>query len=127
MSDEAQLPAPADASVSPSASVSVVQRDPGLQPERTTLAWFRTSLASSVVSLLLLRGLDRADPELAGLAVASWALATGAYVAATLTHRRRVLGVREERYPRPGWAVLSLSASVMALAAGAIHLALQAP
>ncbi len=103
------------------------ERDPGLQPERTTLAWFRTSLASSVVSLLLLRGLDRADLELAVLAVASWVLAAGAYLAATLTHRRRVLGVREEQYPRSGWAVLTLSASVMALAAGAVHLALRAP
>lgn len=99
--------------------------DPGLQPERTTLAWYRTALASSVVALLLLRALARAGPVLLGLAVLSWALALGAYICASTTHRRRVRGIRDERYPRTGWAVTSLTLSTTALAGGALHLAAQ--
>ncbi len=99
--------------------------DPGLQPERTTLAWYRTALASSVIALILLRSLGLAGPVLLGLAVLSWTLAMGAYVSASITHRRRVCGIRDEHYPRTGWAVTSLTLSTMALAAGALHLAAQ--
>lgn len=99
--------------------------DPGLQPERTTLAWYRTALASSVIALILLRSLALSGPVLLGLAVVAWALALGAYVCASLTHRRRERGIREENYPRSGWAVTSLTLSTMALAGGALHLAAQ--
>ncbi len=99
--------------------------DPGLQPERTTLAWYRTALASSVIALLLLRSLARSGPVLLGLAVLSWALAVGAYISASITHRRRVRGICDEKYPRTGWAVTSLTLSTIALAGGALHLAAQ--
>ncbi|MGK5738756.1 DUF202 domain-containing protein [Micromonospora sp. URMC 103] len=50
-------------------------RDPGLQPERTRLAWRRTALASTVVTVLVVR-LAPADGRfgavLAGLAIVTW-------------------------------------------------------
>jgi len=63
--------------------------DPGLQPERTALAWRRTALALVVGSLFGLRAL----PQLlgpAGLAVAAAgvALALGVLGAAHLRYRR---------------------------------------
>ncbi len=45
-----------------------MKRDPGLQPERTALAWGRTALAVFVNALLVLRaGLVGAHPDLVGL------------------------------------------------------------
>jgi len=51
---------PGDTPVAPSAPVET-DRDPGLQPERTRLAWRRTTLSCAVTALLAMRHALRSD------------------------------------------------------------------
>jgi uncharacterized membrane protein YidH (DUF202 family) len=63
--------------------------DPGLQTERTLLAWRRTCLAFGVASLVAMRFTVEAAGVLAVFAgVAGAGLAVAAYVAATIGYRR---------------------------------------
>ncbi|WP_415948819.1 DUF202 domain-containing protein [Streptomyces sp. KLOTTS4A1] len=79
-------------------------RDPGLQPERTRLAWRRTTLSCTVAAALAARQTLRGGPSAPGLlALAATLCVWLAFV--TLAHRRmHALSV-----PRP--AVLSVRAA----------------
>jgi hypothetical protein len=89
-----------------------VTRDPGLQPERTRLAWRRTVLAAGVVTVLLLRMallLGPAGTLQAAAALAGWA------ACAAIAYRR---GGRTAQEPRAaGWAPAALATIVAGYAA----------
>ncbi|NWF28569.1 DUF202 domain-containing protein [Streptomyces sp. PKU-EA00015] len=48
------------------------ERDPGLQPERTRLAWRRTTLACTVVAVLAARQASGDAWPAVGLSLAAW-------------------------------------------------------
>ncbi|MGV8967560.1 MAG: DUF202 domain-containing protein [Cellulomonas sp.] len=100
--------------------------DPGLQPERTALAWRRTALALMVGPVVAARLLV---PELGAVAVvaAAGGLVLGVSVAISSTGRhRRVLG-RTASTADPGdrtGAALLLVTALIPLCAGLLVLAL---
>lgn len=101
--------------------------DPGLQPERTELAWRRTSLAIGVGSLVALRLLPVALNHPAWAFVGLAGLLAAAFV--FLASRRRAAAVtavllREgDRAPLPGGALLG-GLALLVLVAGAAGLGL---
>lgn len=100
--------------------------DPGLQAERTTLAWVRTGLALTVVSLLLTR-LTGSGP--AGLAVGLCGMVVGAtlVMAQSGRHRRNDAWLRSGRLRPAVGASAGLVLAIVLLAASAIALVLVRP
>ncbi|MFD7500186.1 DUF202 domain-containing protein [Streptomyces sp. NPDC059850] len=86
----------------PSGLSSRAAPDPGLQPERTELAWRRTALSSAVGALLLVHEV-LARPSVLIWAVSGCAICTAA---AVLVAR----GLRRGERPPPPWVLASVGA-----------------
>ncbi|RBP63644.1 uncharacterized protein DUF202 [Brevibacterium sanguinis] len=100
-----------------SSPASRPHEDPGLQPERTTQSWLRTSLTLIVVSLLFIRWIHIFHASAIAIFVLCLALAIAAIALQVRRYRLGVHSIRVERGRPTPLAVLFLTASVCLIAA----------
>ncbi|WP_062647034.1 DUF202 domain-containing protein [Streptomyces maremycinicus] len=72
-------------------------RDPGLQPERTRLAWRRTTLASTVAAVLAAKAALHGGVSVAG--IVAGALCCGLWLAFLLLAHRRIVALSGQGVP----------------------------
>ncbi|MFF3394889.1 DUF202 domain-containing protein [Streptomyces sp. NPDC002669] len=101
--------------------MTTAERDPGLQPERTRLAWRRTTLSCTVVALLAVRQALHGGVSATGVLAVS--LSALAWLGFLRVAHLRMLGMGTAR-PRPLSArdALAAAACTVALAAFAVVL-----
>lgn len=105
-------------------SPQLVHGDPGLQPERTTLAWTRTTVSFAVSSAILLRWLPHYGVLVVTLILLLVAMALGIYLSQTARHRSAVAGLMAGRARAQVGAVLVMTAGMLIFGAAGIFLIL---
>ncbi|MER6995979.1 DUF202 domain-containing protein [Streptomyces sp. NPDC000410] len=96
-------------------------RDPGLQPERTRLAWRRTTLAFTVVAVLAVRQVVHRE-EITGDDVVAIALSTLVWLAFLSVAHRRIVAMESTTPPgvMPFGQAVAATLCTLALAAFAV-------
>ena len=89
--------------------------DPGLQPERTTLAWGRTMMALVTVSAIFLRWLPHHGLPILLLFAVSAAAAGAIYATQRRRYRASARGIRQESVDADTSAVLWTAGAAVAL------------
>ncbi|GHH75111.1 hypothetical protein GCM10018793_17610 [Streptomyces sulfonofaciens] len=98
-------------------------RDPGLQPERTRLAWRRTTLACTVAAVLAARAALRGGSPLAGALLCALCLSVWLAFLAFAHRRIRALSASAPRLLAPRLALAATACTVaLALCAAALVL-----
>lgn len=102
-------------------SVSLGHDDPGLQPERTLLAWRRTLLTLIVVCTLFLRWIPQFDVIALLPIIVSLAASLLIQLALNSRYRKSARGMKNERIPAPLREVVVLGGTVMVLSVVGIY------
>lgn len=96
--------------------------DPGLQPERTGLAWLRTASVLGVVVLGFMRFAPGPGPVVVTIGLVCLAPVLVLLVGGRARHRARVRSFVAGRAPNDWWTNLVLAATVVTLALSAAAL-----
>lgn len=98
--------------------------DPGLQPERTALAWGRTVLTLIAASAMSLRWLPEQGPFVLAMFALTIAAGSGIYLTQRRRYRRSVEGIRAGRLAPDAAAVFWTAGACVVLGALGIWLVL---
>ncbi|MFZ3392699.1 DUF202 domain-containing protein [Rhodococcus sp. 7Tela_A2] len=90
--------------------------DPGLQPERTSLAWMRTGAALGAVVLLFMRFVPGPGPVVAAVGLLCLVPSVVVLLSARIGHRARVRGFVAGDVGRLWWRNITVAAAVVVLA-----------
>ncbi|MFV0428495.1 MAG: DUF202 domain-containing protein [Arachnia sp.] len=99
-----------------------VHADPGLQPERTSLAWTRTLLSLIVVAALMMKALANYGVPITPALLVAGIIIGGVIVDQVRRYRRAVHGLLTNRHSLAAWPVLLLGLG-SAVLAGMVFLA----
>lgn len=91
-------------------------RDPGLQPERTRLAWRRTTLSGTVAALLAGKTALHGGPSAVGVSVCAVCCALWLSFLAVAHHRIRTLSEADDAGPPPLAARYAAAAALCTVA-----------
>ena len=95
--------------------------DPGLQPERTALAWGRTVLALITAAAICLRWITHHGPFVLTLFVVAVITGTAMYQAQRARYARSSSGITAERVDPEVLGVLGLAAATVVLSSLGIY------
>lgn len=98
--------------------------DPGLQPERTTLAWTRTALAMSLSSMILVRWAWVYGPAVLLLIIVLAAMALSIHLSQRHRYLEEVTGLLADSAPVSIGSVLTLTFAMLFLGTAGITLIL---
>lgn len=101
--------------------------DPGLQPERTSLAWNRTSLALVISGILFLRWVPGHGVLPLVMTALTLIAAAGITASQTRRHRRSVRGIQAGQVSADVVAVASTVCTVVVTAALALFVVVALP
>jgi len=105
----------------PVTPITLGHDDPGLQPERTLLAWRRTLLTLIVVCTLFLRWIPHFGLIALLPIIVSLAASLMIQIALNSRYRKSARGLKNERIPAPLREVVVLGATVVVLSVVGIY------